>query len=92
MYLGLVVTVGSEQSLLQGLLLDPESSCASASLVGCPLRGQFPSSVFPLSSHTDEDSHDPCWIPWGYYFIKHFTENDILSTIVFVFSWIDFIF
>lgn len=58
MYLGLVVTVGSEQSLLQGLLLDPESSCASASLVGCPLRGQFPSSVFPLSSHTDEDSHD----------------------------------
>ena len=55
MYLGLVVTVGSEQSLVQGLLLDPEASCASASLVGCPLReGQFPSSIFPLSSHTDK--------------------------------------
>lgn len=47
--LGLAVTVGSGQSLLQALLLDPEAPMLPSA--GGPDRGSFPAPSAPLLTH-----------------------------------------
>lgn len=55
-YFGLVVTVGSEQSLLRGLLLDPEVPCFQCFPLWDALLGRYSSLVlfFHLPSHAGE--------------------------------------